>query len=182
MPGPHKHLKVRALHSFYLFCFFPFETYINTIFILGWTSPVGCHPELGIKSCFWVNNSSFWAGGRVPGWATLQQSGAPNRWAMPHPIMTYRLCKTVRIVLYLYILWKWNNGKKEYHEIWLSYDSGSYFCSGCRRTLMYLLYSTADILRDREEGTAVSWDQRHIHRDRWLSTASFPAFWTNALK
>ncbi len=33
----------------------------------GWSSPAGYLPVLGINSCVWVNNSSCWAEGGVPG-------------------------------------------------------------------------------------------------------------------
>ncbi len=54
------------------------------------TSPAGYLPELGINSCVWVNNSSCWAEGGVPGgnWTRGCRTAAQrtNHWAALHPI------------------------------------------------------------------------------------------------
>ncbi len=93
---------------FIYFLYFPYETYIDTIFILGldfacWVSSWAGYT---VNSCVWVNNSSCLAEGRVPGrnrpGAAVQQpialatdlrctilSYAAPYWVTLHPILSY---------------------------------------------------------------------------------------------
>jgi hypothetical protein len=61
---------------FYLFCIFLTRHTLMQYSSSGCTPPAGYLPLLGINACVWVNNSSCWAEGGVPG----QESnpGLPN--------------------------------------------------------------------------------------------------------
>ena len=76
-------------HSFYLFCIFLTRHTLIQYSSSGWTSSAGYLPELGINSCVWVNNSSCWAKGGVPGGNRTRgcrtASQRTNHWAALHP-------------------------------------------------------------------------------------------------
>jgi hypothetical protein len=83
---------------FLIILYFFDETYNNTVFILGLKSPAGYHPELGINSGVWVNNSSCWAEGGVPcragtepGAAVQQLSALTNVTSCPVYFMSVSL-------------------------------------------------------------------------------------------
>ncbi len=75
--------------SFYLFCIFLTRHTLIQYSSLGRSSPAGHLPELGINSCVWVNNSSCWAEGGVPGGNRTRgcrtAAQRTNHWAALHP-------------------------------------------------------------------------------------------------
>ncbi len=77
-------------HSFYLFCIFLTRHTLIQYSSSDWSSPAGYLPELGINSCVWVNNSSCWAEGGVPGGIRTRgcrtAAQRTNDWATLHPL------------------------------------------------------------------------------------------------
>jgi hypothetical protein len=101
---------------FLLILYFPDETYTLIQYLsLGWTSPAGYLRELDINFCAWVNNSSYWAEGGVPGenepGAAVQQPSAlttelrctPNSWPPSCVECKYFSKSTAKNKKYMYV-------------------------------------------------------------------------------